>query len=651
MLRFITVRMSLIVITLFVVSVVIFGVTELLPGDAAQRMMGQFATEQNVKHLREELGLDRSAPVRYARWLIGWSKREGALFRTSDGGATWKRVSQNPIVTSPSFVSSKLGWAISKNRIYSTEDGGVQWTRQLELEHPLTAIEFVDDKTGIAIGGEGTIYRTGEGGVPLEEQGQILCSDATPENEICQDKILSTWAPVESGTTSSLTDIELVDSSRLWIAGEKGLILRSTDAGLSWDTVDTGVDATFFSVAFASPNQGVAVGESGTILVTADGGRTWRSSDAGTTSTLNSVDFASDLAVWAVGDGGTTLYSRDGGVTWANRTIAAALKNSLRAVSFDGADGVVVGTDGTVLTTSDGGASWTRQEIFEGQQGAVTDQKSTARPLNDLAIHVSESGDVNAWAASHDSVWRSGVLGGDFGDSLVQRRPITDIIGHRLLPSIYLALFAFVIAALPAILVGVWAGVRPNTIGDRVISAVGMVGISLPEFVTGLLLMIIFSSQLGWLPTTSAIPRGESPLTKPEILVLPTLTLTGVVFAYIMRMTRANVIEVMESHYVRTAILKGLPMRRVIFRHVVPNAMLPTISIVATMTGWLLAGLIIVENVFAYPGLGQLLLTSIQTRDVPLLQALALLIAVTYTVSTLLADLSYAVLDPRIRYA
>jgi peptide/nickel transport system permease protein len=178
-----------------------------------------------------------------------------------------------------------------------------------------------------------------------------------------------------------------------------------------------------------------------------------------------------------------------------------------------------------------------------------------------------------------------------------------------------------------------------------------MVGISLPEFVTGVLLMVIFSSQLGWLPTTSAIPRGESPLTSPEILVLPTLTLTGVVFAYIMRMTRANVNEVMESPYVRTAILKGLPMRKVIFRHVVPNAMLPTISIVATMTGWLLAGLIIVENVFAYPGLGQLLLSSIQTRDVPLLQALSLLIAVTYTVSTLLADLSYAVLDPRIRYA
>jgi peptide/nickel transport system permease protein len=247
--------------------------------------------------------------------------------------------------------------------------------------------------------------------------------------------------------------------------------------------------------------------------------------------------------------------------------------------------------------------------------------------------------------------WIWGVVQGDFGESLLQRRPVTEVIGHRLLPSIYLAVFAFVIAVPSAVLVGTMAGVRPNSIGDRIVSTVGMVGISLPEFVTGLLLIIIFSSELGWLPTTSAIPRGESPLTRPEILVLPTLTLTGVVFAYIMRMTRANVLEVMESNYVRTAVLKGLPMRRVILRHVVPNAILPTISIVAAMSGWLLAGLIIVENVFSYPGLGQLLLSSIETRDIPLLQALTLIIAVAYTVSTLLADLSYSFLDPRIRYA
>ena len=247
--------------------------------------------------------------------------------------------------------------------------------------------------------------------------------------------------------------------------------------------------------------------------------------------------------------------------------------------------------------------------------------------------------------------WIWGVVRGDFGESYIQKRPITDIVGHRLPASMYLAVFAFLVAVPSAVLIGIWAGLRPDSKGDRVVSAVGMVGISLPEFVTGLLLMIVFASTLHWLPATSVIPRGESPLTNPQILILPTLTLTAVLFAYVMRMTRANVIEVMESHFVRTAILKGLPMRTVLRRHVVPNAMLPTISVIAMNAGWLLGGLIIVENVFAYPGLGQVLLDSILTRDVPLLQAATLLIAATYTISNLLADISYGFLDPRIRLA
>ena len=247
--------------------------------------------------------------------------------------------------------------------------------------------------------------------------------------------------------------------------------------------------------------------------------------------------------------------------------------------------------------------------------------------------------------------WIGGVLQGDLGDSYFQKRPIADIVKSRLRNSVILAVFAFLVAVPTAVAAGIWAGVRPDTLGDRIVSVTSLVGISLPEFVTGVLLIVIFSSTLDLLPSTSIILPGTNPLTRPQILVLPTLTLTGVLFAYVMRMTRANVIEVMQTTYVRTAILKGLPKRRVIFRHVLPNAMLPTITIIAQNIGWMLGGLIIVEHVFAYPGLGQLVLSSIQTRDVPLLQALALLIAATYAMSNLVADLSYAALDPRIRVA
>ena len=245
--------------------------------------------------------------------------------------------------------------------------------------------------------------------------------------------------------------------------------------------------------------------------------------------------------------------------------------------------------------------------------------------------------------------WFGGALRGDFGDSLFQQRPIVDIVKSRLWNSAILGVFAIVLSIPPAVISGVLAGVYRNTRGDYLMSVLGLVAVSLPQFVIGLLLIIVFSSTLGLLPSSSVVLPGTNPLTRPSIMVLPTLTLSTGFFAYIMRMTRANVIEVMEMNYVRTAILSGLPMRQVVLRHVFPNAMLPTISIIAMTVGWMIGGLIIVEYVFAFPGIGELLLRAIQTRDVPLLQAVALLVAATYAISNLVADVIYAAMNPRIR--
>ena len=247
--------------------------------------------------------------------------------------------------------------------------------------------------------------------------------------------------------------------------------------------------------------------------------------------------------------------------------------------------------------------------------------------------------------------WIGGVVRGDLGDSLYMGESIADIVGRRLKHSAILAVFAFLVGTPTAVAAGVWAGVRPNTKLDRLVSMTSLVGISVPEFVTGILLILLLSSTLHLLPSSSIILPGTTPLTRPQILIMPTLTITAVLFAYIMRMTRANVIEVMQTDYVRTAILKGLPMRRVILRHVLPNAMLPTITVITINFGWMLGGLIIVENVFAYPGIGQLLLWSINTRDLPLLEVVVLIVAATYAISNLIADLSYAALDPRVRLA
>jgi len=244
--------------------------------------------------------------------------------------------------------------------------------------------------------------------------------------------------------------------------------------------------------------------------------------------------------------------------------------------------------------------------------------------------------------------WLGGVVQGDLGESLRDGQPVGGLVLARLGNSLLLAVFAFVVGVPTAVAVGIWTAVKKDSFIDRLFSVVSLVAISLPEFVTGVVLIIIFSTTLGLLPSSSLIQPGTSPLSRPEILILPAMTLMGVLFAYIMRMTRANVIEELDTDYVRTATLKGLSYRRVVFRHAVPNAMLPTISVITINIGWMLGGLIIVESVFAYPGLGRLLLTSIETRDTPLLQALALILAAAYAISNLIADLSYAALNPRV---
>ena len=247
--------------------------------------------------------------------------------------------------------------------------------------------------------------------------------------------------------------------------------------------------------------------------------------------------------------------------------------------------------------------------------------------------------------------WIGGTVRGDLGVSPRLGTPISDLIKRRLPHSAILAVIAFVVAVPTSVAAGVWVGIRPDTKLDRLLSQGSLFTISLPEFVTGVLLMLLFASTLGWLPTSSIMLPGESIWSSPEVLVLPVLTVTAALFAYILRMARANVIEVMNSNYVRTAILKGLPMRRVVIRHVLPNAMLPTITVIANNVSWMFGGLIIVESVFVFPGVGSLLLTAINTRDIPLLQSTSLVIASVYVFSNLAADLIYAALNPRIRFA
>jgi peptide/nickel transport system permease protein len=252
-------------------------------------------------------------------------------------------------------------------------------------------------------------------------------------------------------------------------------------------------------------------------------------------------------------------------------------------------------------------------------------------------------------AAVQYLAWLTDFVRGDWGLSFSTGVPIRAIVVERLGNSLMLAGVTLALAVPVAIALGVVAALRAGTWLDGVISVGSLAVVGLPEFVTGLVLIEVFAFRLGWLPANASIAPEAGFLEALPMLILPALTATLVLLAYIARLTRASVIEELRRPYVRTATLKGLPRRAVIVNHVLRNALLPTITVVAISIGWLISGLIVVENVFNYPGLGRLLTFAIDRRDVPLLQAISLVAVLAFALANLLADLAYAFLNPRIR--
>jgi peptide/nickel transport system permease protein len=246
--------------------------------------------------------------------------------------------------------------------------------------------------------------------------------------------------------------------------------------------------------------------------------------------------------------------------------------------------------------------------------------------------------------------WLSSAARGDFGQSLRMRTDVGPLVIERLKNSVALAGIALAVGVPLALGLGIIAGLRKDRPADKAITVTTLLGISVPEFVIGSVLIMVFASIWPVLPATSMIDPQANPLESVRFLILPAATLVLVTLAHTARMTRASVIRVMRTDYVRTAFLKGMPRGRVIVRHVLPNALLPSITVIALNVGWMIGGLIVVETVFAYPGLGQLMIFAVTNRDVPLVQAVALLVALIYAAANLGADMLYAALNPRIRY-
>jgi len=244
---------------------------------------------------------------------------------------------------------------------------------------------------------------------------------------------------------------------------------------------------------------------------------------------------------------------------------------------------------------------------------------------------------------------KKGFIRGDPGVSLRTGRPVSKSLFIRLRNSLVLAGIAFVIVMPLALLLGMLAGLKEGTLRDRVLSVGGMMFSVTPEFATGIFLILIVAVWLGLVPGATIFGE-KAPWERPDMLILPVLTLTLIELGYVLRITRASMVEVMRSPYIRTAFLKGLPYWRIVLKHAVRNALMAPITVIMLHVNWLMGGIVIVEVVFGYPGLGKYLLESALYKDINALEAGAMVLVTVAVGTQLVADIIYTFLNPRIRY-
>ena len=246
--------------------------------------------------------------------------------------------------------------------------------------------------------------------------------------------------------------------------------------------------------------------------------------------------------------------------------------------------------------------------------------------------------------------WAGGFLTGNLGESTLMNRPIAPLLAEAIGRSLMLTGVSFVLIALIGVGLGIVAALRHGRALDHGVSIATYLGIAVPEFFWAIIVIIIFAAWLGWLPASGYEPLSAGFWIWAKHLIAPTITLVFGHLAHVSRLTRSSMIEVMQSPYITAARAKGLPERVVVLHHALRNALLPAITVLALDFGRLMGGIVVVETVFAYPGLGRLIVFSIQNRDLPTLQASILVIAAIYAFASLVADLLYARLNPKIRF-
>lgn len=280
---------------------------------------------------------------------------------------------------------------------------------------------------------------------------------------------------------------------------------------------------------------------------------------------------------------------------------------------------------------------------------AVTLLGQNATPEALAAVRARLGLDAPAWLQYWH--WLTQALQGNFGVSMRNGLAVGPTLLTALSRSLLLALCALLLMLVIAIPLGIWAAVRRGKTADVLVSVISYMGISFPEFVTATLVLLLFADVWQILPATGYVPLSENFISGIQHLILPSITVALILVAHVSRMVRSEMVDVLHTDYVRAAWLKGLSRRRILWRHALRNGLLPTITIVALDVGYLLGGIVVVEEIFAILGIGRELIVAVQARDLPTIQAGVMILAATYAVVNFLADLAYVMLDKRISYA
>ena len=263
---------------------------------------------------------------------------------------------------------------------------------------------------------------------------------------------------------------------------------------------------------------------------------------------------------------------------------------------------------------------------------------------------------INGWKQVPDSPVQyiplsKGLLRGEAGVSFLFRKPVSDVIGRKITNSAILAGLAFLVTMPLAVMMGLMAGLSQGKPLDRLLSLAGLVTTASPDFATGIIVIMIFAIWLKVLPGATVFLSEDAILKQPQMMILPVLTISLAELGYVLRITRVSVIDVMNSNYVRTAILKGLPYRTVVIKHILRNALMAPITIIMLHVNWLIGGLVVVESLYGYPGLGNFIYNAALYKDVYSIEAGAMIMIVLAVGTQLVADILYAMLNPRIRYS